>query len=336
MWVGVLALSALLLIGSESVWRDKGFMPHVVDTQIYWAMNRSKVYTENNRKKIVIVGTSRAQLGIDPVTLAQELPQYDIVNLAIDGALPLGVIKDLCTDPDFDGLIVADVTIPFLCITEAQATQKEREYVSYYHGEFQTAAAIEKRTNTYLNTTLQSQFVIFSPVLSFKSLLYDRLKPNWLYFHMHLDRYRPAYYNDRMSPAQRKTHKEERINRLTANKIERVQIGKFETIAQNELRELYRTLQNRDGNMVFFRMPTTGEHWDIDEQMAPKTEYWDKLERWSGVPSIHFRDHASTANFDCPDTSHLDAQDVPKFTRSLATLIRQKLNLNDGLAKGRL
>ena len=69
--------------------------------------------------------------------------------------------------------------------------------------------------------------------------------------------------------------------------------------------------------MVFVRFPTTDEHWEIDEKVFPKRVYWDQVERLTGGKTIHFRDVPSLANFDCPDTSHLDYRDAPKFTAAL-------------------
>ena len=322
--LSVASLVVFFLCISEFYWRNEGFLPNIVDSKLFWSEHRHRVYTEQSRKKLVIVGTSRAQLGIDPTVLNQTFPEFDTVQLAIDGALPFEVIKDLCTDPKFDGIILADVTVPFLCVTDSVSKRKELEYVSYYHNTFQTAAAFEKRMNASMGVFLQSNLVIFSPVLSFKSLLYNRLKPEWLYFHMHKNRFRPAFYHDRLTPEALLDHKNQRVERITKQVALRIPHKKLEDIAQNELHPLYAQLRQRGGHMVFVRMPTTGAHWQADEHIAPKAEYWDTLEALSGIPTIHFLDHPELSKFDCPDTSHLDARDVTEFTQNLGLILREK------------
>jgi hypothetical protein len=327
LWVSVIALVLFFLSTSEIYWRNKGFLPNIVDNKLYWSEHRHRVYSQHGRKKMVVVGTSRAQLGIDPTILNENFPEFDTIQLAIDGALPFEVIKDLCTDPKFDGIILADVTVPFLCVTDSINKQKELEYITYYHNTFQTAASIEKRMNASMGVFLQSNFVIFSPVLAFKSLLYTRLHPDWLYFHMQKNRFRPAFYYDRLSPEALQMHRTKRIASITQNEITRTPKSKFEHIAQKELRPLYDQLRKHGGNMVLVRMPTTDAHWEADEKMAPKAMYWDRLQILSGIPTIHFMDHENLSKFDCPDTSHLDAQDVPEFTHNLSHIVGDKLHL---------
>jgi len=325
LWVSVISLIVFFLSMSEIYWRNKGFLPNIVDSKLFWSEHRHRVYSKNGHKKIVIVGTSRAQLGIGPTILNETFPEFETIHLAIDGALPFEVIKDLCTDPNFDGIILADVTVPFLCVTDSISKQKELEYIAYYHNTFQKVASLEKRMNASMGVLLQSNFVIFSPVLVFKSLLYNRLHPNKLYFHMQKNRFRPAFYYDRLTSEELRDHRTKRINNITKNEITRIPSSKFEYIAQEDLKPLYAQLSKRGGNMVLVRMPTTGTHWEIDEQMAPKATYWDKLQTLSGIPTIHFMDNKTLSQFDCPDTSHLDAHDVPDFTRNLSHIVREKL-----------
>lgn len=328
LWLSVTSLVVFFLCISEFYWRKEGFLPNIVDSQIFWSEHRHRVYTVNGRKKLVIVGTSRAQLGIDPTVLNETFPEFDTIQLAIDGALPFEIIKDLCTDPKFDGIILADVTVPFLCVTDSTSKRKELEYLSYYHHTFQTAAAFEKRMNASMGVFLQSHLVIFSPALSFKSLLYSRLNPEWLYFHMHTNRFRPAFYYDRLTPEELLVHKTKRIERITQHTTLLTPQEKLKEIAQNDLRPLYAQLRQRGGHMVLVRMPTTGAHWQVDERMAPKATYWDTLEGLTGIPTLHFLDYPALSKFDCPDTSHLDARDVTEFTRTLSQIFRTKLNTN--------
>ncbi|MBT3601777.1 MAG: hypothetical protein HN521_01815 [Candidatus Latescibacteria bacterium] len=325
-WFYVVLLVGLFLTASEFHWRNAGFLPNIVDTKIFWSEHRHQVYTDQEHKKMVIVGSSRAQLGIDPVLLNEHFPEYQVVHLALDGALSTEVIKDLCNDPNFDGIILADLTVPFLCATDAAATQKERDYIHYYHDKFQTNSELEKRLNAQLGASFQSRFVILSPTLSFASLLYTRLNPKQLYVHMQKNRFRPAYYYDRLSEAERIKHRKKRIDGITKNPIAQISTERFTLATQEVLGDHYKKLRKRGGKIVLVRLPTTGEHWQVDQKMAPKTEFWDQLKTLTGIPTVHFKDYKELANFDCPDTSHLDAKDVPTFTNNLGQIVRSSLD----------
>jgi hypothetical protein len=73
-------------------------------------------------------------------------------------------------------------------------------------------------------------------------------------------------------------------------------------------------------------MPTCGEHWALDEANYPKNVYWDQIEPLTGAVSIHFYDTLGLADFDCPDTSHLDASDAPDFSARFSQVLAERLN----------
>jgi len=94
----------------EYTYRSKGYATTINDNLKLWLYWRDRVYVENGRKKIVIIGASRAQLGIEPKTLAQEFSDYDIIHLAIDGKGCYATLADLANDRDFDGIVVCSLT----------------------------------------------------------------------------------------------------------------------------------------------------------------------------------------------------------------------------------
>ena len=73
-------------------------------------------------------------------------------------------------------------------------------------------------------------------------------------------------------------------------------------------------------------MPVTGRYWQSDQRYYPRTQYWDTIGKQTEIPTIHFIDYPELSQFDCPDWSHLDATDVPEFTRSLARTIKQEIH----------
>src|SRR5690606_27900775 len=86
--------------------------------------------------------------------------------------------------------------------------------------------------------------------------------------------------------------------------------------------ELYVTLIHaRGGKVIYLRMPTCDERWKADELTMPKRRFWDRLARVSRATLVHFKDHSTLSTFECPDTSHIDSKDGPRFTRALIDIL---------------
>ena len=91
----------------------------------------------------------------------------------------------------------------------------------------------------------------------------------------------------------------------------------------SRLTKAVEAIRRRGGETVFLRMPTTDEHWDIDEARYPRAEFWDEL-AVQGLNTIHFRDYPELRKYDCPDTSHLNYDNAASFSRSLAQILMRK------------
>ena len=65
--------------------------------------------------------------------------------------------------------------------------------------------------------------------------------------------------------------------------------------------------------MVFARLPTSGKLHDELERCKPKREFWNKFAAATSAETIHFQDVPTLADFECPDWSHLDVRDAPRF-----------------------
>jgi hypothetical protein len=63
--------------------------------------------------------------------------------------------------------------------------------------------------------------------------------------------------------------------------------------------------------------------YKLDEKRYPKSKYWDQFAKMTNAVTIHFKDVPELSNFDCPDASHLDFRDAPRFTISLGNELRR-------------
>ena len=315
-WFVTIAVFLLCIAIYECYWRYRGFGPDIADTKDFWCQSRNNVYGASPRGVLVIAGLSRAHIGLVPAVIETEIPELEVVQLAIDGTSPWNVVSDLCRDEKFNGILL--VSTIYGLDTE-MPPDLALEYIDHYHRRFAPFRFVDRRLNTAIGARLQSGMGIFSASLSFPRLANSRFHMKSQYVTMLADRYRPAHYRERMTPEELSRYREYRVQRATRD-TRRVDRQDFE-IGMSRLRGMNEELLSRGGKMVMVRMPTTAEHWEADQQRAPKDLFWDRITRLSGVPTIHFADYEFLRSFDCPDTSHLDASDAPEFTRKLVSVL---------------
>src|SRR5262245_4426819 len=97
----------LLLGGWELFWRLQGFKPSLNDDPALWALSRKKV-SQGDENTVVFIGASRIQLDVNTDVFAEMTGKHPIV-LAIDGELPIPVLRDLADDPSFRGTIICEL-----------------------------------------------------------------------------------------------------------------------------------------------------------------------------------------------------------------------------------
>ena len=323
LWLLFVLILAGALASTEIFWRTHGYLPSVVDSKMFWCLHRDRAVSDRGKPKLVIIGASRAQLGIDPTAIGEELPDFEVVHLAIDGTPPYEVLKDLCTDPAFDGTIVCTTTMGAFYPADPQGDRRDLAYTQFYRNEFHDPTHWRERIDLWFEATLQARLVLLSPRLSLRSMLTSMGLPQPMYLHMHFDRYRPSFYRDRTTPEQLEQIRERREPSIEG--VETNTNGLDPAIGE-ELRSLCDTLRARGGRIVLVRMPTTGTYWECNNIRFPKETYWDQIESWAGIPTIHFLDHPELSQYECPDTSHLDATDAHPFSHDLGRILRGLLS----------
>jgi hypothetical protein len=320
----LITVAALTALG-EWMWRAQGHVAGLSDDKILWATHRSRVYSDDGRKRLVVVGSSRAQLGIVPASLREVFPEYDVVHLAIDGTSSNGVFRDLCRDSLFDGILLLGTTASGILRMRDEGEIKADEYVRYFREDFRSCASLDERVDIWIGSALQSALVSFSPGLTVDRIIRARLHPPPSVGAMDADRFRPTFYRTRMTPAELAKSRKMRVDHATSRMEWKVPRGEFERSVRGDVRISYEALRRRGGMAVVVQLPMTDQCWRTDSLTAPKEMYWDSITAWAGIPTVHFRDHPALAAFDCPDASHLDAEDAPVFTRRLAMIIREIL-----------
>lgn len=310
--VAAVTLAGILMFGLELFWRSRGFTPMVRDTVQLWARERERVRNANN--VIAIVGSSRAQLALDPQVLTAELGRQS-VQLAITGGSSLPVLEDLAGDPRFRGIVLCEVTpssffirpstIPLQSGADWVAAARRLPLVS----SFETRLRVWLQARTVLllqHTNLRFQA---SALLTRRSLAPPSIT------HQRADRFHLADYS------------REDLPKMIAHWASGLRASTPPSDADRDgliaqVRTWVEQIRARGGDVIFVRVVSSSAVLETEDEMWPRARYWDVFVRAFDNRAIYFADYPELARFHAPEGSHLDAPQAHAFTRALAGILR--------------
>lgn len=315
-WLLTILVAAALLLGWETALRRMGHRANVIDDEALWAGQRARVYTRDGQKALVLLGDCRMQLGLVPEVLRDRFDGHRVVQLSIQETSPVAVLRDLAADAKFDGIVVCGLDARLLC---RDMWEMQQPYVDYYHKKF----TLNTRLNRLFTTLVQRTFASANPQWQWDDLAIRLARrqplPAPYYIETHADRSRLADY-DLVDLEVHRKWAYDRIRWLSTN---RELPGEEQWLRDAmEVEEWVRAIQGRGGRVVFVQLPTTGPHLRFSEMVFPKAAYWDAFAARTSALCLHFQDVPRLADFDCPDTSHLDRADAPRFTRELGKVLQ--------------
>ena len=305
----------LLLSGWELFWRQQGFEPTVSDDEQIWGLARRRA-TRIDPKGVVLVGSSRIQLGLNP-DLFQQVTAIRPVMLAIDGSSPLPVLQHLAEDVRFDSRVILSLLPMFLA--EPAEEDRAHEWVAEVEGQKWST-----RIETVLALFFQQHLAFRNPTLALDEIWSDLVENQWPrppYAPMRADRYRPGYF-ERAD-----------LERLRKGRIERtMEIHAAITplnrqafmVRVRRIAALIHQIEQRGGAVALVRFPSSGTVLQFEQRDWPRRRYWDVLAQHLTGPVIHFEDYPSLSGYSLPDFSHLDVEDSKRFTRHLLQILLQK------------
>ena len=307
-WIASAALSAGMLSGLEWFWREQGHSPSVVDSPALWSHHMSRA-AKFDKDALILVGTSRLQVGFDTETFRTMYPNRKISQLAVQGRFPIATLRHLAEQDDFSGTILCETHEVGFC---HRLWDGQKDYLDPYSSFF-----LQQRLECVARTFLQARLVILNPsvrlIRTAESWLRKGKLPSPGSLVTQADRSALADYSSVDLSIDRQ-------NVITL--AEHADTRNVSTPSQwmrdfAEVEELVSRVQKRGGRVVFVRFPTSGKYYALDEQRFPKIAYWDRMAEYTSAAAIHFKDVPELARFTCPDTSHLDRRDAPLFTREL-------------------
>jgi hypothetical protein len=340
-WRGVLAAVALLSTAATVAWeihaRASGYQPTLNDTPDLWAEARSSVKPDS----LVLLGTSRMLFDIDLDVLEQGLGQRP-TQLAIVGSSPYPILADLAADETFHGTILLDV-LPAMYLAPpgsppVEASQKAlRRYRTWNHAQrwshrlgvhLESHVAFLKQEDLTLAKLLEKL-----PIPNRANAMLGPKFPPYFYT---LDRDRRARMFSEAAIVGTPLQQQVANGWLPLFTIPPpptfIPLEHFKNMMGQALEARFADtkkhiarIQSRGGKVVFLRLPVTGPLVEREEKLAPRVATWDRLLRENNVPAIHFAEHADLNAFDCPEWSHLSAEDSVEFTRRLVPHLQAAL-----------
>lgn len=320
-----LILSLIGLAAWEIYWRSQGYYPTIDDNKALWAMEREKV-NDLTKNDIVLLGSSRVLFDIQ-IYEWEKVTGTRPIQLASAGSSPLPSFRDMVRNTNFAGTIIVGVTSGLFFSTTsplASPWKSIQEKVDYYHN-----ITYAQKLNHALSLPLQKNITFLSDVEGIDGInLKELLKKIQIEEPM----------KDGMPPFHEFSDIDEnRNNRMTektatdtafANTIKKVWLffGKNSKPMEKQATMTYfledvKRFKARGGNLILVQCPSTGYYKDSEAQFAPRKEYWDELLKQAQVKGYNYQDYAQLNHFDCPEWSHLSAEDADTFTVELAKIM---------------
>lgn len=317
-WIAIGALSVvvllILLAGWELFWRHKGFEPSVNDDNAPWVTTLLRL----KHKSTVLIGSSRIQTDIDPELWAGSPDSAKPLQLGIASSSFLPVLELLAEDDQFTGTAIVDFSSLMTFDATGVPDRPATEMVAAYRIALASPA---KRIEANLRFLTGGHFAFQSPALSFTMFLHNVVHREWpqpIVGVMRRNRWVALDFQAAdTSQRIRALHEYDASHGRPASDAERdAIIMKINTFAG--------TIRNRGGRVVFVQFPRSGVIREVEEVRYPRKRYWDVFSRAVQERTITADDAPSLVGFRCPDGSHLDFRDVPRFTAALRILVEEE------------
>jgi hypothetical protein len=283
-----------------------------VDDAQLWAQNRRRVRPDDPAQ-IVLIGTSRMHMGLQPRMLAIETHR-SVVQLAIDGSSPIPVLEELGGDPHFCGIVVCEVFPDWFFTGAAVPDGSAAEsYVSHYKCSTPSDVVEE-----HLALAVQQTLVLRSPLITLRDLLGGLTRARIPH---------PPYVSEDSDRTEIADFTTADPGELTRWLVDR-QHGMPHAATPDELRTTLRRLDqlalrinSRGGRVIFALFPAGKQMLELEDGHWPRAQYWDALARQKSSTAINCRDYPQFIGLRSSDGSHLDGENAARFTRDFGTLL---------------
>ena len=344
-WALSCAMAFLVTAIVAGLWevrvRAMGYPPSVNETSDLWASVRNRL--EKPGVEAVVVGSSRAQFDLDLRTYAEFFGTSEPIQLAMPGTNPMQLLESVVAAESFRGTVILGVTPALWFVPEGMPVDQARQAV----GRFQNWSP-SQRASFWLGVPLQERLAYWNPEdLSLDALIARLPLANRPAAEANQPPLLPPFFAvvDRLRQA--RMWEQCVFGSPLAQEIQRRWVPLFTPpppppgVSPEEFRERFGefvegNLQRLKGNVdalrargcrvVFVRFPSAGRLREMERKFSPRAGFYDRMLAVTGAPGIHFEDHPELSAFDCPEWSHLTAEDAVRFSVALMPLLAEVLD----------
>lgn len=319
--LGAALIMAALVTGWELTIRQMGFEPSVIDSKELWAQARQRA-SKLGQHAIILVGSSRMQLDVNPEVLAKFTPTVP-VQLAILRNHFWPVLEDLAQDESIRGTILVDATIPDINPDQSHMAPQAPGWINYYHHSASNhAQPYYMPLETILRDGIDKVFAFRTAGVRPKDML---LK--WLGGSSTPDNYIKIAPNRLAQADFQKIDAKKRYAVLVSATKELGPVAFTEipdfTRYLLALEKLILKIQQRGGHVVLIHLPLSGEIKNIVNVRYPRAYYWDRLAKETSAQTLYYEDYPALSGYELPDGNHLDFHQAVAFTEALGEILFQ-------------
>ncbi len=340
-WIAMLLVALVLCATGLGFWerhvRKLGYAPISSDTPNLWAAQRERAIGAK-RSQVVFVGTSRQLFDIDLETFERETGVPPTIQLATVASNPIVIFTHLAKDETYAGTTIVDFVPGLSSAAGGPPMSGPMRYTDHYD-----TWSVSQRWELPLSLWLQDRLALLNQDdLSLKALLEALPLPK-----------RPAVFAPDLPPYIASLDRRRQGRLLTSlstdpafqKKLRDIWIPlstppppppiftpeQWKKMGEDgwtrilaDAKKNVEAIERRGGRVIFVRHPSTGKLRELERATRPREAYWDRLLRETGAVGIHFEDHPELSSFDCPEWSHLGAEDAVEYTRRLARILKGK------------
>ncbi|THB69252.1 MAG: hypothetical protein D6B27_00860 [Gammaproteobacteria bacterium] len=331
-----LVAGAFIVVLAENIARLKGLEPNVRDSAGLWASQR-ELASDLGGGAVIIVGSSRSQLGIDLEVINRELEKIP-VQLSVDGSPFLEVLENLAEDGDVAGSIL--VSAPIEKMFNKQERGKAGKWIDFYKSEFR--GLWQPKIEEILKANLMSFSALYSSIVPpdlWPEILLGNRSIGANYLITKTNRGRDADYTKVKMPMfylqrglrhfgrsvenNRFTSVSDFEKKVVAEVLKERNMLSISADDVSRLRNALQKLTDRGVKVTLINFPKSGIVEKIDDIRYPKSTWIQAKKKLSISPLVTFIDYRDYENldFECPDGSHIDVSQKSQFTHELLNVL---------------